>query len=93
MRMRDVYATLRELVPALTEHGDEVVLAWNDRADPIWRRGRRWVSVEAVTQMQVLVVAGEGDETIVRRTHVLGTDLQPVALEVAQLLSGEALTR
>jgi hypothetical protein len=93
MRMRDVYATLRELVPALTEHGDEVLLAWNDRADPIWRRGRRWVSVEAFTQMQVLVVAGEGDETVVRRAHVLGADLHPLALEVAQLLDGEVLAR
>jgi hypothetical protein len=90
--MRDVYATLRELVPALTEHGDEVILAWNDRADPIWRRGRRWVGVEAVTQMQVLVVAGEGDETVVRRKHVLGADLHPLALEVAQLLNDGALT-
>jgi hypothetical protein len=91
MRMRDVYATLRELVPPLTERGgDKVVMGWSDRADPIWRRGSRWVRVEAVTQLQVLLIAGEGDETTMTRTVSLAGDLQPVAREVAQLLGGDA---
>jgi hypothetical protein len=90
MRMRDVYATLRDLVPPLTERGEDVVMSWSDRADPVWRRGKRWVRVEAVTMMQVLLVAGEGDETVVRRTHALAADLHPLALDVAHLLNGGA---
>ncbi|GAC1659041.1 MAG: hypothetical protein NVS4B13_02990 [Candidatus Elarobacter sp.] len=87
--MRDVYATLRELVPNLAAPGDAIIVGWSDRAEPIWRRGRRWVRVEAVTQMQLLVVAGEGDQTVAQRAHVLTADLQPVALDVADLLSAK----
>ncbi len=87
MRTRDVYATLRELVPALVERGDDIVLEWNARADPVWRRGDRWVQVEAITTQQLLVSAGHGDQTDVRNTHLMTTVLEPIALEIAQLLN------
>jgi hypothetical protein len=88
MRTRDLYASLRELVPKLVDGSGEILVGWSDRADPIWRRGERWVRVEIVTTMQLLVIAGRGDETLTQRTHLLTEDLGAVALEVAQLLSG-----
>ncbi len=87
MRTRDVYATLRELVPSLVEHPGDIVLEWSDRADPVWRRGDRWARVEAVTSMQLLVSGGRGDETDVRQTHVMTDPLPLVAREVADLLN------
>jgi hypothetical protein len=90
MRTRDLYATLRELVPTLVDGGGELVVGWTERADPIWRRGDRWVRVEIVTTMQLLVIAGQGDKTLTQRTHLVSEDLPSIALEVAQLLSGVA---
>ncbi len=87
MRTRDVYATLRELVPSLVDAPDDVVQTWSDRADPVWRRGNRWARVEAVTSMQLLVSGGRGDETDVRQTHVMSDPLPLVAREVADLLN------
>jgi hypothetical protein len=87
MRTRDLYATLRELVPLLVDHPADVVMEWSERADPVWRRGTRWARVEAVTSMQLLVVGGHGDETDVRRTHVMSEPLQQIADEVAALLN------
>ncbi len=87
MRTRDVYATLRELVPSLVESPGDIVLEWSDRADPVWRRGDRWARVEAVTSMQLLVSGGHGDETDVRQTHVMTDPLPLVAREVADLLN------
>ena len=88
MRTRDVYATLRELVPSLVERPGDVVQTWSERADPVWRRGDRWARVEAVTSMQLLVSGGHGDETEVRQTHVMTDPLTLVAREVADLLNG-----
>ncbi|MDQ6926401.1 MAG: hypothetical protein M3154_09220 [Candidatus Eremiobacteraeota bacterium] len=87
MRTRDVYATLRELVPSLVERPGDIVLEWSDRADPVWRRGDRWARVEAVTSMQLLVSGGHGDQTDVRQTHVMTDPLPLVAREVADLLN------
>jgi hypothetical protein len=87
MRTRDVYATLRELVPSLVEHPSDIVLEWSDRADPVWRRGDRWARVEAVTSMQLLVSGGRGEETDMRQTHVMTDPLPLVAREVADLLN------
>jgi hypothetical protein len=87
MRTRDVYATLRELVPSLVERRGDIVLEWSDRADPVWRVGDRWARVEAVTSMQLLVSGGRGDETDVRQTHVMTDPLPLVAREVADLLN------
>ncbi|MDQ6941386.1 MAG: hypothetical protein M3169_02605 [Candidatus Eremiobacteraeota bacterium] len=87
MRTRDVYATLRELVPSLVESPGDIVLEWSDRADPVWRRGDRWARVEAVTSMQLLVSGGRGEETDVRQTHVMTDPLPDVAREVADLLN------
>jgi hypothetical protein len=87
MRTRDVYATLRELVPSLVERPGDIVLEWSDRADPVWRRGDRWARVEAVTSMQLLVSGGRGDETDSRQTHVMTDPLPQVAREVADLLN------
>jgi hypothetical protein len=88
MRTRDVYATLRELVPSLVDAPSDVVLSWSDRADPVWRRGDRWARVEAVTSMQLLVSGGHGEETDVQKTHVMSDPLPQVAREVADLLNG-----
>ncbi len=90
MRTRDVYATLRELVPSLVERPDDVVQTWSDRADPVWRCGDRWARVEAVTSMQLLVSGGHGDETEVKNTHVMTDPLPLVAREVADLLNRPA---
>jgi hypothetical protein len=90
MRTRDVYATLRELVPSLVDAPKDVVQTWSDRADPVWRRGDRWARVEAVTSMQLLVSGGRGDETAVQKTHVMSDPLPLVAREVADLLNGPA---
>jgi hypothetical protein len=90
MRTRDVYATLRELVPPLVERRGDLVVGWSDRADPVWRRGDRWVRVEAVTSLQLLVSAGHGDVTDVENTHPLTPVLEPIAAEVAQLLNAGA---
>jgi len=87
MRTRDVYATLRELVPSLVDRPGDVVQGWSDRADPVWRRGDRWARVEAVTSMQLLVTGGHGDETDVRKTHVMSDPLPDLAREVADLLN------
>ncbi len=87
MRTRDLYATLRELVPSLVDHPGDVVMEWSERADPVWRRGTRWARVEAVTSMQLLVSGGHGDETDVRQTHVMSEPLQQIAGEVAALLN------
>jgi hypothetical protein len=87
MRTRDVYATLRELVPSLVERPGTVVLEWSDRADPVWRLGERWARVEAVTSMQLLVSGGRGAETDSRYTHVMTDPLPLVAREVADLLN------
>jgi hypothetical protein len=87
MRTRDVYATLRELVPSLVDRPGDVVQEWSDRADPVWRRGDRWARVEAVTSMQLLVTGGHGDETDVRKTHVMSDPLPDLAREVADLLN------
>ncbi len=87
MRTRDVYATLRELVPTLVERRGDIVLEWSDRADPVWRLGDRWARVEAVTSMQLLVSGGHGDETDSRQTHVMTDPLPLVAREVADLLN------
>jgi hypothetical protein len=87
MRTRDVYATLRELVPSLVEHPGDIVLEWSDRADPVWRRGDRWARVEAVTSMQLLVSGGRGDATHVEKKHVMTDPLPDVAREVADLLN------
>lgn len=87
MRTRDVYATLRELVPSLVERPGEIVLEWSDRADPVWRVGGRWARVEAVTSMQLLVSGGHGDQTDSRQTHVMTDPLPDVAREVADLLN------
>ena len=87
MRTRDVYATLRELVPSLVERPGDIVLEWSDRADPVWRLGDRWARVEAVTSMQLLVSGGRGDATDVRQTHVMTDPLPDVAREVAELLN------
>ncbi|GEM_PF-3279798 len=87
MRTRDVYATLRELVPSLVERPGDIVLEWSARADPVWRLGDRWASVEAVTSMQLLVSGGHGDETDMRQTHVMTDPLPLVAREVADLLN------
>jgi hypothetical protein len=90
MRTRDVYATLRELVPSLVERPAEIVLEWSDRADPVWRVGDRWARVEAVTSMQLLVSGGRGDQTESRQTHVMTDPLPDVAREVADLLNRPA---
>ena len=90
MRTRDLYATLRELVPKLLDRSGELIVGWTERADPIWRLGERWVRVEIVTTMQLLVIAGQGDKTLTQRTHLVSEDLPSIALEVAQLLSGVA---
>jgi hypothetical protein len=87
MRTRDVYATLRELVPSLVESPGDIVLEWSDRADPVWRRGDRWARVEAVTSMQLLVSGGRGDATDVQKKHVMTDPLPDVAREVADLLN------
>jgi hypothetical protein len=87
MRTRDVYATLRELVPSLVEQPGDIVQEWSDRADPVWRRGDRWARVEAVTSMQLLVTGGHGDQTDVRKTHVMSDPLPDLAREVADLLN------
>ncbi len=87
MRTRDVYATLRELVPSLVDSPGDVVQEWSDRADPVWRRGDRWARVEAVTSMQLLVTGGHGDRTDVRKTHVMSDPLPELAREVADLLN------
>jgi hypothetical protein len=87
MRTRDVYATLRELVPSLVERPGDIVLEWSDRADPVWRLGDRWARVEAVTSMQLLVSGGHGAETEVRQTHGMTDSLPLVAREVADLLN------
>ena len=87
MRTRDVYATLRELVPSLVDAPDDVVETWSDRADPVWRRGERWARVEAVTSMQLLVIGGHGEETDSRQMHVMTDPLPLVAREVADLLN------
>ena len=87
MRTRDVYATLRELVPTLVERRGDIVLEWSERADPVWRLGDRWARVEAVTSMQLLVSGGHGDETETRQTHVMTDPLPLVAREVADLLN------
>jgi len=87
MRTRDVYATLRELVPSLVDRPGDVVQGWSDRADPVWRLGDRWARVEAVTSMQLLVTGGHGDETDVRKTHVMSDPLPQLAREVADLLN------
>ncbi len=87
MRTRDVYATLRELVPSLVDRPGDIVQEWSDRADPVWRRGDRWARVEAVTSMQLLITGGHGDETDVRKTHVMSDPLPDLAREVADLLN------
>ena len=90
MRTRDVYATLRELVPSLVDRPGDIVQEWSDRADPVWRRGDRWARVEAVTSMQLLITGGRGDETDVRKTHVMSDPLPQLAREVADLLNRPA---
>jgi hypothetical protein len=90
MRTRDLYASLRELVPTLVVGEGELVVGWSDRADPIWRLGDRWVRVEVVTTMQMVIISGRGDETLTQSTHLVTEDLPAIALEVAQLLSGVA---
>ena len=89
MRTRDLYASLRELVPKLLDGSGELLVGWTERADPIWRRGERWVRVEIVTTMQLLVIAGpRRRDPLTQRMHLMTEDLAAIALEVAQLLSG-----
>ena len=40
--------------------------------------------------MQLLVIAGQGDDILTQRTHLVTEELPAIALEVAQLLSGAA---
>jgi hypothetical protein len=88
MRTRDVYASLRELVPTLVERPSEIVVGWSDRADPVWRRGEDWVRAEFITSSQLSISAGRGDATAVQRMYALSTDLEPVARDIAGLLGG-----
>ncbi|MDB5094261.1 MAG: hypothetical protein JWO85_2362 [Candidatus Eremiobacteraeota bacterium] len=88
MRMRDVYASLRELVPTHLAQRDGLRQEWTDRSDPIWRRGDRWVRVEAVTGTEVILTAGHGDVTEAQTHHRLPTGIDAIALEVAQQLDG-----
>jgi hypothetical protein len=87
--MRDVYATLRDLVPTYVSEGAKVTFAWSDRADPIWSRAGRWVRAEAHTKMHLVVVSGRGDETRSREEHAINDALEPIAREIARLLDGD----
>jgi hypothetical protein len=86
MRMRDVYASLRELVPAHLNDRAGVRQGWTDRSDPIWSRAERWVRVEAITGTEVMISAGQGDVTDVQRPQGLAAGLDQIAEEVAHLL-------
>ncbi|BDE04964.1 hypothetical protein WPS_02400 [Vulcanimicrobium alpinum] len=89
MRTRDLFATLRDRVRPLLAHPAGVVESWNGNADPVWRRGEAWVRVEAVTKLQVRLVAGSGGTTTVERVQA-ADDLDALVRDVAALVDASA---